>query len=236
MKKILLSVAMLLGAATAANAQLPFPLEVRAGVNYSNMTLGMEDMSSATLPGEKAGLNVGLYTEIALGSSDLFFKPGLVYSSLGYKSVDKQGTSYESTATTALNYIQLPLSIAKQYEAGRNSSIEFSVGIYLGYGVGGKTTTEMTESGVTETIEFDSFGKLDPNAPVQNSADMSNFDMGFKLGLGTYIDNKYYVGLSYDLGFVNTSHNTEYEMNPDFPKYKNIYNNRNLSVTVGYKF
>ncbi len=228
MKKIILSALMLVGLATTASAQ-SFPIEVRAGVNLSDIRYGFENDNSSSFAGTKAGINITALTEFEVADY-LFFRPGVSLMSLGDRNhITDPVTGESSTLTTDLMYLQVPLTLSLRADYSSDLALEVNGGVYLGYGLGGQVILEeVASNGQISETKNDAFGKT---TATNVTADLQNFDFGVKVGVGAYYMEKYYLGVSLDYGLANMSHNTGSTVGA-----KNIYNNRNFSIVLGYRF
>ena len=65
--------------------------------------------------------------------------------------------------------------------------------------------------------------------------DSKRFDAGWKFELGVDIKN-YYVGLAYDLGFVDITNSDTKKAVKEFGDEYEPMKNRNFSINVGYRF
>jgi hypothetical protein len=202
----------------AVSASAQFNWGVKAGFNAATINgikdfVTDEDLSVNTK--YKPGFHVGIMGQYML-NSQLGLESGLYYTTLGVDFDWKEdGEKVEGKLNPS--YLQLPLSLLYKINIGENLSLNPSVGVYFGYGLGGK----VKESIGQYSFEEDIFGKID-------GEEWSNrFDMGATIGLNLQI-NKILVGLGYDYGFMKIN---KEKGDGD----KNIYNG-NIKVSVGYLF
>ncbi|GAB3315058.1 porin family protein [Hymenobacter humi] len=138
MKKIVLSLAVLVGAATAAQAQ-NVTFGIKAGVNLSNVS-GDNTDNFKSLVGANAGVAANF------GFSDLLsFQPELLYSMKGAK-LEEGGDKVESR----LNYLDVPLLLKLNadgpfFEAG--PQVGFLVSQKTTYDIGGVTNSSTSTDG-----------------------------------------------------------------------------------------
>lgn len=177
MKKIVLSVALLAGAATAANAQAT--LGLKAGVVAA--TVSGDNTEEAD---NRFGFQVGATANF--GINDMFsFQPELLYSQKGFQlEAEDSGVNLESKTT--FHYIDLPL-LARLNAGG----LFFEAGPQFGYLVGRKTETEFSGGGVSGSgsdDDLDGFRKL---------------DVGYIAGLGYQLESGLSLGVRYNGGITN---------------------------------
>lgn len=141
---------------------------VKAGLNVSSLA-SYDDAEY------KPGFNVGVFGQYMFSGVEGFgVEAGLQYSMLGFKNdvADK---------TINASYIQLPIQALYKFSVGQNLYLYPSLGIYLGYGVGGTN---------------DYFDVAE------------NFDFGFKVGVNLQFQN-YLIGVGYDRGITEVFNDTK---------------------------
>lgn len=173
---------------------------VRAGVNIASMT----NYNS------KVGLHVGgLYRLQLLSDVPLFFEPGLALQLKGGK-LTQAGVSYTVNTT----YIEVPAVVAYRFQINDIWAIQPALGPYFAFGISG--TQKQSFMGQTQSADL--FGS--------NGA-LKRGDVGLKIALGALIKS-IYVGLGYDLSFVNLPKN----YTPGNPKLRN----GSFYISAGYNF
>lgn len=199
--------------AIVANAQ--FNLGVKAGFNASTIRgLGSYDGESVKF---KPGFHAGLMARYMF-TENMGLESGLYYSLSGAKEENKD-EKYKTTYSPS--YLQLPVSFLYKINIGEGLTLNPSLGLYLGYGIGGKMKFE-DENYPEENQETDFFGKTDGEEYT------NRFDMGATVGLNLQFE-KFMIGAGYDYGLTRV--NKEKATDGD----KNIYIG-NLKVSVGYLF
>lgn len=188
----------------------PISWTVTAGLNLTNMSFSQEGLH--TSPDSRAGLNVGVYVDIPLIES-IFIKSGLLYSAKGCKY---EVGNYEETYSPA--YLELPILASYRYSFSDAAQLQFNVGPYLAYGIGGKSKVENGR----DSDEEDFFG---------DNSDTQRFDAGLHLGAGITVSSHYYLGLSYQWGFANVLSNSHDNHNDGLS-----IKNRNFMINLGYTF
>ncbi|PXV62487.1 outer membrane protein with beta-barrel domain [Dysgonomonas alginatilytica] len=224
MKKAFLLIFILLFGIYNASAQdSPFRFGVEAGVNMSNATIDNKDAD----PNFKTGYQVGLTVDYTFMQNWLI-QSGLSFTTKGSKIDDFSagrtigGNGRGETHTFNQLYIQLPIYAAYRIDVSDNLGVVIGAGPYAAYGVGGKTKRKLHNGvfgdGSTE-VKFDTFGNGD-DAFEQ----LKKFDFGLGLNISAEF-SKIVVGLGYEHGLLNIA------------AYDNLkYHNRNVALTLGYKF
>ncbi|KAA6345296.1 hypothetical protein EZS27_007109 [termite gut metagenome] len=105
------------------------------------------------------------------------------------------------------------------------------IGLYFGYGIGGKVTSKYSEGEETEEESFDFFGKQDIGEGETKREVTNRFDTGLTLGL-TLQYSKFTLGLGYDYGLLTVDKKIEDEYSLSEKGVKN----GNFKVSVGYFF
>lgn len=181
MKKYLLIILAAVGITTAsseAKAQSPIRYGARAALNLSQY--------SGDIPGDmKAGAAFGVFGNYAL-THELFLQAGLDISLKGTK--DKvMGVKTDFNPI----YLQLPIHIGYNLPLNHISSLKFSAGPYLAYGLGGKAKVQVGDA--TEKVSV--FGK---------NKSLHHFDFGFGGKMAYQYD--FIEGfIGYDYGITNAS-------------------------------
>jgi len=198
--KAILVVCLLSLGLVSANAQ-GLRWGAKAGLNVSTVT----DVNDGEY---KAGFNVGVIGQYMFSGNEGFgLEAGLQYSMLGYKvkSGEALGIKYDGKTFHA-SYIQLPIQALYKFGVGQNLYLYPSLGVYLGYGIGGTNFLETVEAG-SKTKYFDV---------------CEEFDFGLKVGLNLQFES-ILIGVGYDYGLTKVVKDTDAK-------------NSNISVSVGYLF
>lgn len=196
MKKLLLSVGLVIGVASAASAQQS-GFGLKGGVGLSNVK-GDDAGKSQNL----VGFQAGLMADFSLGDR-LLFHPELLYSQKGAKVdvtdsyVTSAGT-YTSTETghVRLAYLDLPLLLRVKaagvfFEAGPQ------LGVLLSQHVEGTQTTVVTYTGATGSV-------MNTQTQNSNSTDGTRkLDVGYVLGVGYHLPLGLEVGVRYNGGLAS---------------------------------
>lgn len=186
MKKILLAAAMLLGMATAANAQ-NISFKADANVGFSNATVKILDYKPST--DMKVGYRVNLGMEVPfagdLRTGQFYFTPGITFLSKGYK-YDYANAELK----TMPHYLQIPLQIGARWKFGDDMGVSLQFGPYLAVGLGGNY--EMTVA--NKTFKKDYF----------SDETHKRFDMGATIQ-AAFEYSRFYFQVGTDFGFINTA-------------------------------
>ena len=257
MKKLsfIMAVAMLLCVSTmqAKNEKISF--QVQAGLNLSQITSPDADLESMDLDGAanykdgvKPGFNIGFRFDYQFNDY-VAVQTGLSYTMKGekIKLSDEEGTEIGELKTkTTIHYWEIPILAGARYSINDDIQLQFNTGPYIAIGIAGKSKTKDvytdTEDNFTDTEKSwcQVFG--DPEKDEEKLKDdettamgCKRFDMGWKFELGVDIKN-YYVGLAYDLGFVDITNSKAKKAAKEFGDNYEPMKNRNFSINVGYRF
>ena len=227
-----------MGLAVSVNAQeKPVSFGVQAGVNFSNLNYS-SNHENAVDPKSKTGFHVGVVADLNV-APNFYIQPGLFLTTKGAinkfsEKDDYYDYYYSSEANISASYLQLPILASYRFQVNNAVKIAVNAGPYFSYGLGGKIkwTEKLYYEGETETAteEFDIFGK---STEDDLKGDIKRFDAGIRFGAGAYINNKFYIGLNYDLGLSNIAiTDNEYG---DWGSGDKLKNNC-FSISVGYNF
>jgi hypothetical protein len=194
---------------------------VKAGFNLSKMftkdDAGNNNNGIKMKPGFQAGAT-GEFPVTAM----LSFETGLLLSTKGFKMNEKEtimGEAWEVKGKINLYYLDIPLTAKASFDVG-GAKIFGVFGPYLGMGLIGKTKSELTVGGETETSKDDvEWGSGDNDM-------LKRLDFGLIAGAGIEL-NAIQIGLNYGLGLANISSYTD-----EGTKIKN----RVIGISVGYIF
>ncbi len=182
----------------------PITFGVRAGLNFANMSWE-EDHSSLSLD-TRTAFNVGLSVDFPLIQS-MYIQSGLYLSSKGCKEEEKDG-NYKVTMSPM--YLEIPVLASYRYDISESTQLQFNVGPYFGYGIGGKYEEKEYGESYDESFFEDD--------------DVNKFDCGLQIGAGVTF-GKVYVGCGYQFGMTNIIDESDLSV-----KHKNFM------INVGYNF
>lgn len=228
MKNLTLGTALLL-MGLASNAQ---KAQIRAGVNLANVSVtenGRVDEAN-----QLTSFQVGVLTDIGLGSKYLVLQPGILYTGKGSKV--QKGTAGQAgyfKQTFNPTYLELPVNLLFKAPIGSTSRFFAGAGPYVAMGIGGKTKTEGTRA-LTGDYSFErdiKFSNDDPTTFGQEEGTglgvIRRFDYGLNGTAG--IEGKSAVlSVNYGLGMAKLQSGTN--NNAD-----NNNKHRVLSFTLGIK-
>jgi len=175
---------------------------IRAGLNFATMTGDDLDVDSRT------SFHVGVIADIPLLQS-LYIQSGLYLTDKGFK-IEDDGDEFSVKPM----YLEIPVLASYRYNFSDATQLQFNVGPYFAFGVGGKA--KYKEDG--EEYEEDFFGD------DEDQFGGKRFDCGLQVGLGLTFAKHIYVGGAYEFGFTKVTDGSAK------PK------NSNWMVSVGYTF
>ena len=164
------------------------------GANYRTTVDGATETSDLTF-----GFSAGVTADLPLSKS-LYFQPALQFLSKGGKETE---TGFNSSLTTHLYYLELPLNIVYKTR-GQKGHFLIGLGPSLSYGLFGKVYADyngITESG---TLHFNSQSGLKP------------FEFGANFLTGYEWKSGFAVEANYNMAFTNT-------FDDDLSTFKNNY-------------
>lgn len=228
MKKLFLSLAVIISCVTMANAQSTFG--VRAGFNYSTFNVSVENLSVNANPGYKPGFYLGYVGEIGLGG-----KFGLQYE-LNYVNggtkvwakedflkdvVEADDWSGVAGGKYTTHNITVPFML--KYNS---DNLSFMVGPYVSYNVAGKVSlNKNTDSNIKDMIEqniredytdprsdeaneevAEALGYYDSMLKYASKVVNSNIlklDVGLACGVEYKFANNMFIEARYNIGLMN---------------------------------
>ena len=191
MSRIILSI-LLVALLMASNTQAQITFGARVGFNLTNLYQKDEQGDMKGLDW-KPGFQIGAVVDYPL-LNDLSIQPGILFATQGAKTETKV-SGHKAKATINLHYIQVPINLQYKYDLNY-IKLFAQAGPYIGYGIGGKLKTEISEgkTSVSNSSKI-KFGRGD-------DADFNAFDFGFGLGAGLQFGNIQAV-FGYNQGLVN---------------------------------
>jgi opacity protein-like surface antigen len=182
MKKTILSLALLAGAAGAAHAQTGIKVGLKGGFNLSTFS-GADSKGSEY----KAGFAAGPY--VNFGVSDNFsIQPEFLYSQKGASQDDipyPSGTTFiNSTAKTTLGYLDVPIMF--RYNIGEDGK-----GFFIEAGPQGSFVLHQ------RTFAEDGSGKEISGSRSTSTDDLNKVVIGYVGGVGYQITSGLQLGLRY---------------------------------------
>lgn len=222
---------------------------IQAGLNVSSATIG-GDYYDGYNKKSKVGFNIGFRYDKQFNRY-FAIQTGLDYTLKGVKTIQKyseggysyyggEETSEEYKTVVNIHYLQIPILAGIRYDFNGKVPVQlqFNTGPYIGIGIAGKAKTSSNAEGF-EDYSQKVFGDIDKNKDAKRIEDevlgLKRFDMGWRFDIGADI-NKFYVGLAYDLGFLDIQNK---KVKEETEKYKGKYealHTGNFSINVGYRF
>lgn len=252
MKKLLFTTVLALAAAApmasaqfvinTAEPERPIHVGIRAGVNVSNTASNehsfMPDNIKMRVPDWGAGFTVGAVVDMRIREC-FAVQPGIFYSthSYGFDRCSVSGAKVYFTDTDVRSrYIEVPVLLSFRVNMSSNFQLQFDLGPYFQWGVGGTEKYAITtySSKKTQEYERDYFGSGD-----DENYTAKKFDWGFKMGVGLEVCHHFYIGAHYMAGCRNLANKTMTCTDPAAPKdLKSGVNltNKQWQFTVGYTF
>ena len=180
MKRILL-VLLLVLFTVSVNAQ--FSVGIRGGLNLSSI----QNFEPFELK-SKASFHAGVFGRYMFDTS-LGIETGLYYSALGGK-YGGNNDNYNYKLTLNPDYLQVPVSVLYGFKLGDDITLFPAIGIYLGYGIGGKTKSEGRIFDIEGSGTEDFFND-----------EVNRFDMGVTAGVHLQY-KRFILSGGYEQGFM----------------------------------
>jgi len=175
-------------------------LGVKAGLNLSNFFVKDDHETYSEEYKWKSGFHLGATVEFQLGKL-WSLETGLLLSTKGHKEMTEDSFLNESIklkASTILYYFDIPITAKVSIPVGK-MKIYGSLGPYVGFGLIGKSKSELTLNGQTEKEEEDiSWGSDEEDDHLRR------LDLGLTMAAGIEIKS-IQLGLNYNLGLANIS-------------------------------
>lgn len=206
--------------------------QIRGGVNLANVSVtsnGRVDEAARL-----TSFQVGIVTDIPLGSRFLSLQPGLLYTGKGSK-VQKGNSGQAGYFKQTFNptYLELPVNLVFKAPISGSTRFFAGVGPYIAAGIGGDTKTEGTNAlGISYSNERDiTFSDDDPTTFNQEEGTglgvIRRFDYGLN-GTAGIEGRNLVLGVNYGLGMAKLQSGTNSSAD-------NNNKNRVLSITLGLK-
>ncbi|MCD0490037.1 PorT family protein [Pedobacter sp. MC2016-14] len=203
---------------------------IRAGVNFSSITLKDEEGNKAETQ-STPGILLGLTADVPV-MDGFFIQPGLLYSRKGYNQ--ETGGYYDAASNFRVNvtYIELPVNVLYKPKF-KSGNLVFGAGPYLAYGTGGKWKSDNVI--LIGDIMTDSKGNVIfrndyKDGEFENYLYGRPFDYGANFLAGYEFMGRLSVQLNAQIGLAN--------LQPMFSgvKRNGAIKNKGFGLSVGYKF
>jgi Outer membrane protein beta-barrel domain len=225
MNKLLLTLSLTL--LTTFSFAQTFDLGIKAGVNLSTVSFNNPIPNYVVGFQNTTGFQAGVIEDINF--QHFTIQPGLFFITKGDKftdelSITNPGNSYQSynyhnTGSEKFNYLELPINVLYKVKASPMAKIYAGGGPYIGYGLSGTTSSQLTGS---QTSDY--HGSIDFGTDHTKN-DYKLFDYGANLIAGVELKKHYTIDLNYSLGLRNIV----------WSSIENV-KNRSLGLSVGYLF
>ena len=208
-------------------------IQIRGGLNLANVSTTnngrVNDANQLTT------FQVGIISDISLGTSFLSLQPGLLYTGKGSKI--QQGTAgragyYKQTFNP--RYLELPVNLLFKAPLTKSTRLFVGAGPYVAMGIGGNVKTEgvnilgQSYTGVEKDIQY---SNDDPTTFNQEEGSglglVRRFDYGLN-GTAGIETKSIALGVNYSLGLAKLQSGTNSSQN-------NNNKNRVVSITLGFK-
>lgn len=188
----------------------PITFGITTGLSFANVSLGYddEDGTETVSTDSRTSFNLGLTVDIPLVES-MYIKTGLLYSSKGFV----KETDYRKE-TVSPAYLEIPLLASYRFDFSDYTQLQFNIGPYFAYGIGGKWKSERIDYNDSDEIDY-----------FDEETGTNRFDAGLQIGAGLTFSDHYYVGIGYQWGLANGA-------SEDGVNLKN----RNFMINVAYQF
>jgi hypothetical protein len=203
-------------------------LGIKGGLDLSYLTIGQSGLPGKILP----GINAGFTATYGVGSH-FSLQSGLSFSTKGGRISGKgplglEGQVYpdkQATIKTSELYLQVPLYALYRFNLSQGKGIIINAGPYVAQGIGGNTSVNGT------LVYGDMIMQDELKEKTFGSRGLKKFDYG--VGAGVAIDlGEYILGVNYELGLKDIGPDQQTYM----PFYNTSYKNRNLTLSVEYRF
>jgi hypothetical protein len=183
---------------------------VRGGVNFQTMN-GKDANGNKFDYNIKTGFHAGVNAEIPLGTGS-YLQPGVLYS--------QKGAEVNNNNKVKLTYIEIPVNFLYKPVLGAGRML-LGFGPYIGFGLGGKVTSNGIESDVEFTKNFNTAVAKPQYKGIDGGA---NFLAGYELANNVSFQINAQLGLTQLMPGINGNDNPV--------KLKNT----GFGVSVGYRF
>ena len=212
-KQLFFASACMLASATFAQT-----FGIKAGMNMSNMVAEDNDVIYSEDYKSNIGFQVGPTMQFEI-SDVMSFETGLLLGTKGYNLKDEL-MGMDMDVKTSLLYLDIPMTAKATFDLG-GAKLYLTGGPYVGVGLSGQMSGEMSFMGQTQTIDEDlEFGS------DEEKHDLKRLDYGVTAGAGLEIRN-IQLGVTYGMGLANLSNNTDNGTN---------LTNTVLAIGLAYRF
>jgi len=229
----------------AQEKKSPLTFGVKAGVNAATNNDGYSSNGNGN------GFTGGVTVEYDLGNR-FYLSSGLEYAnksmeydsySYAYSNLDNCTGTYDmyslsSTYTSVrLHTLQVPLTVGYRLPVSRNANLTFRAGAYISYGIAASSQIGSRHSQEINGKYTSSYSQSHSND--YDASGLQRFDYGLLGGIG-FEYKRFSINVDYQLGLKNLSTHKGYHYysngNDRIGGAVSGLKNRNLSLSVGYRF
>lgn len=169
---------------------------VKAGIATNNFVGdGMDDDARA-----KAGYNFGVEFNRTIGKKGAYWGMDFLLGSRGWKYSEGEDGIKLIAKQSAHNFQWAPFNFGWKIDIIDKITIDPHVGLFMSIDYAGKQSVTLEAFGEEETEEMRIFDDESDYIPV---------DLGLKIGVGVWFNNKFNLDLTYQRGFVNAYDDSE---------------------------
>ncbi|MDF2516684.1 MAG: hypothetical protein K0R59_1980 [Sphingobacterium sp.] len=203
---------------------------VKAGLNFSNVDAKNKDGNKANTE-SVGGLYLGIGPTIRM-SERFAIEPAFVFARRGFERKEGKFIGWGENFKANTSYLELPIDVVFNSTVG-NDQLQFGLGPYIAYGLGGKWKT-------SEEVYMDDIGignkgdiKFQNDASIADYGDYilgKTFDYGARAKVNYLFRGHYLFGMEFQKGIAN--------LESKWGDYKTGRSLRNHSfgISLGYKF
>lgn len=212
--RITASVALALGlvavsAAPAAAQMSEWPLTLKAGINFSNISVDDDLEALGLSPDGRSGLLAGVsFSKPVRDAFSVQVEALITQKGAKVENFDLLGTEY----TTRLNYFEIPVLGRYTFHLNDRADAHILAGPTFSF--------KLSDTQEIDGVEID-----------DDVVDVAGFDFGFAIGAALEVEQKWTIDMRYTFGLTNLNAG-----NVDFPSDLVEVKNRAFSISVGYRF
>jgi len=210
--------------AISAHAQLDWG--IKAGLNLSTFS-GFKAPAPEVEQSMTYGFHAGLAVQYMF-TPQVGIESGLFYTVLGSKITGTVPVQ-KGVCTFNPSYIQLPVSLLYKFKLADDLYLYPSLGLYAGYGIGGKWKAVYTGI-VNFENEKNLFGKVEADGSIIEVS-ANRLDIGLTAGITLQV-NRITIGAGFDQGLSTFAEG----LKPKSAFGEGAFKNRNIKVSIGYFF
>ena len=224
--------------AVSSQSLIPTKFGIKAGLNFSNLSISSVDGVKPTINSSQIGVAAGVCIYIPL-SDKWYINPELIYSQKGasfdynftHDYPDNQRAEYATTNQLVLSYIELNPTFS--FQASDKIALNFGPSLSFLISQAESSTKELTD-GVDATA---------PNVLLDGFYESNVLDVGLNVGLSYFLteslllDTRVYTGFM-EAGTINQPYPEVLDIsgNQVVPDAEYVVKNRAVVISLGYLF